>query len=70
MTTNAITFIGLCNEYCIAVENAHQSERDEFIDLMLKLLPRLYITATDLASAPGGDADEDVFLVEALDEDY
>ena len=70
MTTNAITFIGLCNEYCIAVENAHQSERDEFIDLMLKLLPRLYITATDLASAPGDDADEDVFLVEALDEDY
>lgn len=70
MTTNAITFIGLCNEYCMAVENAHQADRDEFVDLMLRLLPRLYITATDLVAAVADEDADDVFLAETLDEDY
>lgn len=70
MTTNAITFIGLCNEYCVAVENARETDRDEFVSLMLRLLPRLYITATDLVAAGGDEPADDVFLADALDEDY
>lgn len=70
MTTNAITFIGLCNEYCVAVENARETDRDEFVNLMLRLLPRLYITATDLVAAGGDEPADDVFLADALDEDY
>ena len=48
INTNAIAFIGLCNEFCVAVENARESSRDEFTDLMLRLLPRIYIAASDL----------------------
>lgn len=70
MTTNAITFIGLCNEYCVAVENARETDRDEFVNLLLRLLPRLYITATDLVAAGGDEPADDVFLADALDEDY
>ncbi len=70
MTTNAITFIGLCNEYCVAVENARETDRDEFVNLMLRLLPRLYITATDLVAAGDDERADDVFLADALDEDY
>ncbi len=70
MTTNAITFIGLCNEYCVAVENARETDRDEFVNLMLRLLPRLYITATDLVAAGDDEPADDVFLADALDEDY
>lgn len=70
MTTNAITFIGLCNEYCVAVENARETDRDEFVNLMLRLLPRLYITASDLVAAGDDEPADDVFLADALDEDY
>ena len=70
MTTNAITFIGLCNEYCVAVENARETDRDEFVNLMLRLLPRLYITAIDLVAAGDDEPADDVFLADALDEDY
>lgn len=68
LNTNAIAFIGLCNEFCIAVEHAPESERDEFIDSMLRLLPRLYISATDLTVDRIDD--DDPYIDSALDEDY
>jgi len=68
LNTNAIAFIGLCNEYCICVENARESERGEFISAMLRLLPRLYISATDLRT--GTSDDFDAYLDNVLDEDY
>lgn len=68
LNTNAIAFIGLCNEYCIALENARESDRDEFIRSMLHMLPRLYIMATDL-SVNMVEEDEP-YIESALDEDY
>ena len=38
---NAIAFLALCNEYCSAVEHAAETDRDEFLATMLRLLPRL-----------------------------
>jgi hypothetical protein len=67
LTTNALAFIGLCNEYCSAIENARETTKDEFIPSMLRLLPRLYIAATDLQD--GADF-EDTYINDALDEDY
>lgn len=63
---NTLAFIGLSNEYCVAVENARESERDDFVASMTRLLPRIYISASDL------DADNlaDSYIDEALDEDY
>ena len=58
MTPNSLAFIALCNEYCAAVENARESGHDGFVDSMLRLLPRLYIS------------EPDAYIAEALDEDY
>lgn len=67
MTPNSLAFIALCNEYCAAVEHAYESGHDEFVDSMLRLLPRLYITATDLGDIPD---EPDAYIADALEEDY
>ncbi|MDE6402604.1 MAG: DUF5063 domain-containing protein [Muribaculaceae bacterium] len=68
LNTNSIAFIGLCNEYCMALENCREAERDEFVESMLKLLPRLYIAATDLTV--NYVEDEEPYIDNILDEDY
>lgn len=68
LNTNAIAFIGLCNEYCNALENARNSEREQFVESMLKLLPRLYISATDLTV--NYIENEEPYIENILDEDY
>lgn len=67
LNTNSIAFIGLANEYCIAMREARQMELDEFIDKMLHLLPRLYISATDLSV--NYVEDEEPMIDSALEED-
>ena len=68
LNPNAIAFTGLANEYCQAVENAREYEQSDFVRTMLKLLPRLYITATDLNV---DEADQfDAYIDAALDEDF
>lgn len=68
MDTNSISFIGLANEYCSTLENCRGMQREELVTSMLKLLPRLYITATDLKVSDIDD--EDAYIDAALDEDY
>lgn len=68
INANALSFIALCNEYCAALEQAPQAESaEEFVGTMLRLLPRLYITATDLKVE---EAEPDTFIGDALEEDY
>ena len=50
LSPNSLAFIALANEYCQTLERLMELERTEFINVMLKLLPRLYIVATDLES--------------------
>lgn len=69
LNNNSLAFIALCNEYCMAIENARESSHDEFIAEMLRLLPRIYISATDLRVTPLTD-EEDACLENALEEDY
>ena len=69
LNNNTLAFIALCNEYCMAIENARESERSEFIANMVRLLPRIYIAANDLRVEPLGE-DEDAYLESVLDEDY
>lgn len=68
MESNSIAFIGLCNEYRRAVESARETDRTEFIDTMLRLLPRIYISASDIS--PDLMLDNEYFIEQALDEDY
>lgn len=67
LNTNAIAFIGLCNEYCIAIDRALETERYEFVDKMVHLLPRLYIAATDLSV--NYVEDEEPVIDSSLEED-
>ncbi|MBD5226231.1 MAG: DUF5063 domain-containing protein [Bacteroidales bacterium] len=68
LNTNAIAFIGLCSEFCSAVETTTETEREFFIGNMLKLLPRIYISATDLTTdfADGIDG----YIESALSEEH
>ena len=68
LNTNSLAFIALCNEYCAAVEDVRESDKDDFVQSMLRLLPRLYISATDLKVETLDE--EDAYLVPILDEDY
>lgn len=68
MESNAIVFVGLCDEYCRELEGAREADRDEFVDRMLRLLPRLYISAFDII--PDMYLDQEVYIEQALDEDY
>lgn len=53
LSPNSLTFIALTNEYCQAIESVATYERDYFVALMLKLLPRIYITASDVEADSG-----------------
>lgn len=68
LAPNSLAFIALCNEYCHALESAREALPQEFVHQMLRLLPRLYISATDLRTDEFDDPD--TYIVEALDEDY
>ena len=54
---NSLAFIALANEYCQTVENIRDHDRDSLVSTMLKLLPRLYIVATDM-----NDSIEDTYV--------
>ena len=66
LTPNELAFIALANEYCHALEHAHECvSRDQFVAQMLKLLPRLYITISDIED----ETYSEEFIEPALEED-
>lgn len=48
LSPTSLAFIALTNEYCQLVENCGDYDSEGFVDALLKLLPRIYITVTDL----------------------
>lgn len=68
MTPNVLSFIALANEYCQAVENANHTVRNDFVNVMLRLLPRIYITVSDIQE-PSIMADT-TYIPQTLSEDY
>lgn len=48
LSNNTLAFIALSNEFCAAVENAGTTSVSKFVDTMLRLLPRIYISTLDL----------------------
>ena len=67
LSPNSLAFVALCNEYCAAIENASKSDPQAFIAEMVRLLPRIYITASDLKPAPSLD-EESPYIDSYLDE--
>lgn len=68
INNNALAFMALCNEYCQALENAREMEREDFVAAMLRLLPRIYISATDVNVTSAGI--DEPYIEGSLDEDY
>ncbi len=68
MNTNTIAFVGLCSEYCQTLESASQLTVNELTQSMVRLLPRLYIAATDLKN--NSISPDDGYINSALDEEY
>lgn len=66
LSNNTLAFIGLANEYCAACENAPATMPDDFVTSMLRLLPRIYIAASDIPAETFGVPGE---VRGALDED-
>ncbi len=48
LSRNTIAFIALANEYCHEIENSISMERCDFIDKVIKILPRIYISVSDV----------------------
>ena len=51
LAPNTLAFMALANEYCQALETAESADTVEFTSTMTRLLPRIYISATDLTGA-------------------
>ena len=58
----------LASDYCVALENASETTKEEFVALMLDYLPRIYWEFSDI-DAGGLSADYGYFS-SYVDEDY
>lgn len=48
LSPTSLAFIALTNEYCQLIEDVATYDRHGFVEALLKLLPRIYITAIDI----------------------
>ena len=48
LSPNSLAFIAMTNEYCHELENILDYDKDSFVARLLKLLPRIYISANDI----------------------
>lgn len=60
----------LAAEYCSVCEHATEIEKDEFIDRMLNLLPRLYLEFLDISADELVTLGEWDYQPDYVDEDY
>ena len=64
---NSIAFIGPSNEYCQLLEQVAEIEKDEFVNELLRLLPRLYISISDMESI---ELESEIYIESYLEEVY
>ena len=64
---NSIAFIGLANEYCQLLEQVAEIEKDELVNELLRLLPRLYISISDMESI---ELESEIYIESYLEEVY
>lgn len=66
LSPNVLALIALSNEYCQAIEGASESQLEDFVNVMTRLLPRIYITVSDI---PLEIESEDGEIMNSLDEE-
>lgn len=69
LSNNTLSVMALASEYCAAIEHVSATSPKAFVKKMIKLLPRIYMTVTDL---PEEEFDEPDYMYGAthLDEEY
>lgn len=70
LAPNTLAFMALSNEYCHALETVAEKSPDEFVVLMTRLLPRIYMTAADLTRSAVALGDDDACIDRVLDENH
>ncbi|MBR5639089.1 MAG: DUF5063 domain-containing protein [Muribaculaceae bacterium] len=65
LSPTSLAFIVMANEYCEIIENCAELGREGFVESMLKLLPRIYITISDIEPSLEYF---DAFISQSLDE--
>ncbi len=72
LSNNELSVLALANEYCRAVELASSSEPKEFVEKMVRLLPRIYMAVMDLPidNSIEIETSDYVFGSTHLDEEY
>lgn len=64
-----IGILSLATRYCLALENARETDKDDFTAIMLDLLPRIYWEFNDLQ--PEDECEDDMIgYASYVDEDY
>lgn len=66
LSKNTLAFIALAHEYCSTLESARERESQDFVESMTKILPRLYISATDISK----ETESEGYIEPYLEEDY
>ncbi|MDE6549560.1 MAG: DUF5063 domain-containing protein [Muribaculaceae bacterium] len=56
--TRLINLTALCAEYCSALENCREMEKEEFINALLGYLPRIYFEFHDIDAGENASLDE------------
>lgn len=69
LSNNALTVMALASEYCRAMELCASTEPTVFVDKMIHLLPRIYMSVVDIP-ASGYEEPDYVFGAAHLDEAY
>lgn len=65
LSPTSLAFIALINEYCQLIENCGDYGREGIVESLIKMLPRIYITVTDIE--PNLEY-LDAFISQSLDE--
>lgn len=65
-----IGFTSLASEYCMALENARETERQDFVQAMVNLLPRIYLTVSDISPEDLPAGAEFGYFPDYVDEDF
>lgn len=67
--TRLINLVALCSEYCVALENSGEMEKNDFVNALLGYLPRIYFEFHDIDAGESSSLEEwSIGLSDHLDE--
>lgn len=56
--TRLINLVALCTDYCAALENCREMERDDLVNALLGYLPKIYFEFHDIDAGESASLDE------------